>query len=219
MYESVNQDVLRLVPAGARRVLDLGCGTGALGAALGARAARHVTGVTCDPEEAARARERLDAVLVADLEAKTRLDLPSDGRRFDLVILSHVLEHLRDPERVLRGAGALLEEGGTVLVAVPNILFWRQRLELGLGRFRYTEGGILDWTHLRFFDVRSARALVPAAGFRLTRFEGCGHLPGSRLLGRSLGARLDRAALGRWPGLLAWQFVMCGSSGASAPGR
>src|SRR5690242_16106056 len=67
-YENPREELQRHVPAGARRVLDLGCASGALGAALKARGAA-VVGVERDSAYAAAARERLDEVIETDLEA------------------------------------------------------------------------------------------------------------------------------------------------------
>src|SRR5947208_5257079 len=66
-YENPRPELQRHVPAGAQRVLDLGCASGALGAALKARGAA-VVGIERDPVYAGLARERLDEVVEADLE-------------------------------------------------------------------------------------------------------------------------------------------------------
>src|ERR1700759_3092227 len=68
-YERARPEILAHVPSGARRVLDLGCATGATGAALKRRQAVHVTGVEREPEYAREAAARLDRVVTADVEA------------------------------------------------------------------------------------------------------------------------------------------------------
>jgi SAM-dependent methyltransferase len=211
VYEAVNEEVPARVPASARRVLDVGCGAGALGERLGARSERWVVGLTHDAEEAHIARRRLDAVIVADLESGLALRARAGEPRFDAVVLSHVLEHVREPALILRAVRELVDPRGVVVVAVPNVVNWRVRWQLARGRFRYTEGGILDRTHLRFFDRESALGLLPSAGFRVRSFDACGHLPGARLFGRRAGRRLSALALRWFPGLLAWQFVLVGS--------
>lgn len=216
MYEALNSDVLARIPRSSRRVLDVGCGTGSLGERLGARQERRVVGVTRDLAEARSALRRLDAVIVADLDRGLALSGSPATPAFDAVVLSHVLEHLREPRAILLAVRKLLGPDGAVVVAVPNALHWRVRWQLARGRFRYTDGGTLDRTHLRFFDLAGARDLLPSCGFRLGRLDACGHLPGSRWLGRWLGTRVDRVAM-RWlPGLLAWQFVLVGTP-AGAP--
>lgn len=203
VYGAVNQAVLARIPARAKRVLDLGCGNGALGRALKARQAVHVTGVTFSPEEASHARSALDRVEQADLETAEYASLGP----FDCVVASHVLEHVRDPVAVLQRVRAALEPGGLLVVALPNALHYRQRLEFLAGRFRYTDGGIMDRTHYRFFDWDTARGLVLDAGFALVSAEAEGGFPGSRFLGAAK-TRLDALATLRFPALLGVQFLV-----------
>jgi len=156
-YGSVNPGVLARVPSGCRRILDVGCGTGALGSALkDGHPERWVAGITHSELEAERARELLDQVIIADLETCDFRDLGE----FDCVICSHVLEHLRNPADVLARLRAVLAADGVILVALPNVLYWRQRAQFLMGRFRYTEGGLMDNTHVVFFDWTTAQSLI-----------------------------------------------------------
>lgn len=168
VYENAgNPALLELLPPGARRVLDVGCGAGGNAALLRAREPRcEVQGVTRSSAEAARAAPHLARAWVFDLEGEWPAEL--DAERFDALVLSHVLEHLRDPGAVLARACRLLEPGGSVLIAVPNVLSWRQRLSFLAGRFEYTESGVLDATHLRFFTYFTADTLLLAGSPELT---------------------------------------------------
>lgn len=204
VYSSVNRAVFDRVPLAAGSVLDVGCGDGTLGAALKARAACAVTGVTSSTEESRRAGAVLDAVILADLESA---DLTALGR-FEVIICSHVLEHLRDPGRVLTQLRSNLTPGGRLIVALPNPLLWRQRLAFLAGRFRYTQGGIMDDTHVKFFDWVSAGQLVESAGYRVVQAVADGGWPGSRFLPAPLGQALDRLATSMRPGLFGVQFVI-----------
>ncbi len=205
-YDSINEAVLALVPSGCRHVLDLGCGGGSLGHAIRQRGAERVTGVTFNPREADLAAKQLDAVLVADLNT---LDLATLSGPFDCVVCSHVLEHLYRPEELLAGLRRVLTLGGTVVVALPNILFWRSRLKLFAGHFRYTDGGLMDRTHYRFFDWRTAQELVTNAGYLIDVAVADGGFPLARFL-PGVGPLLSRAVLKLWPGLFGWQFVLRG---------
>ncbi len=203
-YGSVNPGVLSRVPSDSQRILDVGCGSGVLGRVLKEqRPARFVAGITHSELEAAEARERLDQTIVADLET---FDFGELGR-FDCVICSHVLEHLRNPVQVLARLRPILAPGGTILIALPNVLYWRQRLQFLMGRFRYTRGGLMDDTHLIFFDWTTARDLVNQAGLRLVASASEGGFPGSRFLGPAAHV-LDSASLRLAPGLLGTQFVL-----------
>lgn len=207
IYEAINPGVLARLPDGPAHLLDLGCGDGSLGATwkqLGP--GRRVTGVTWNVEEARVARHRLEAVHLSDLD----LFDPVPLGRFDAVVCSHVLEHLHDPRRLLRALAGSLEPSGYLLTALPNVLFWRQRFEFLRGRFRYTDGGLMDRTHVAFYDWPGAQALLLEGGWRVT--EACGDgslpLPGVRRLLGPLAPRLDRWSVRRWPGLFAVQFLL-----------
>jgi SAM-dependent methyltransferase len=204
IYQSINQAVFERIPPGARSLLDVGCGGGLFGAAVKTARAFTVVGVTYSEAEAVQARQRLDRVEVADLNDFEPAGLGS----FDCIVCSHVLEHLHDPQQVLSRIRACLAPGGVLVVALPNVLFWKQRLEFVRGRFRYTEGGLMDRTHCRFFDWGSADQLVRDAGFEVIERVADGVFPLSRLLGPILAARINRAALRRFPGLFGVQFVL-----------
>ncbi len=201
VYGGVNAAVASLIPRDRHRVLDLGCGDGSFGRWLKQNGSNWVTGVTIQDEEARQAAVGLDEVICTDLDR-----WEPAGERFDGVVASHVLEHLVDPARLLRCLGRVVVPGGWVVVALPNALFWRQRLEFLSGRFRYSNGGIMDATHLRFFDWSSARNLVNQSGWPLEMALADGGLPGSRFLGSWRGA-IDRWACRAWPAGFGFQFV------------
>jgi 2-polyprenyl-3-methyl-5-hydroxy-6-metoxy-1,4-benzoquinol methylase len=202
-YDSLNRPVFDLIPTTARRVLDVGCGVGTLGRAVKARQPSEVVGLTFSSAEAERAGGALDQVVVQDLEAFD----PTGLGTFDCVVCSHVLEHLRHPERVLAAVRPLLTSGGCLVVALPNVLVWRQRVRFALGRFRYTDGGLMDRTHFRFFDWKSAQEVVTAAGYTVRSAKADGGFPGSRFL-PGVGKLIDRGALKLFPGLFGWQVIL-----------
>lgn len=142
-------DVLAMVPQTATRVLSVGCGEGRTEAELVKRGCR-VTGIELDRRAALLAREKGIEALVGDVNA---IDLA--GRKFDSLIYADVLEHLVDPVSVLGKHVALLEQGGTVIVSVPNFRHYSVFRDLFLrGRLRYSDAGIFDRTHLRITTRR-----------------------------------------------------------------
>ena len=160
-YENPRVELQRHVPRGARRILDLGCASGALGTALKARQPCHVLGVEREAGYAALARERLDQVLLADVE---HLEF-SYLSPVDCLICGDVLEHLVDPWRVLREAAGLLRPGGTLVVSLPNVRYWETFWQLGVrGTWPRRSLGIFDRTHLRWFTLRDAHGLLEEAG-------------------------------------------------------
>jgi 2-polyprenyl-3-methyl-5-hydroxy-6-metoxy-1,4-benzoquinol methylase len=153
-----------------RTVLDVGCGVGLNGQAARRRGAR-VTGIELVPASIARAREVLDEVLAVDITRDDDVCAALAGRSFDLLLLADVLEHTADPRAVLERFLPYLADEGHVLISLPNVAAWPVRLGLAAGRFEYTESGILDDSHLRFFTRKTATALAEAAGLEVLRVE------------------------------------------------
>src|SRR5882724_845546 len=172
-YESLNEIVFSRVPRGAMTIMDLGCGSGALGRALKQVADREIVGVTHSEDEAATAASHLDRVMVRDLNS---YDF-SDVGEFDCIICSHVLEHLIEPAQVLSRVRLHLSANGVLLVALPNILYWKQRVKFLFGRFEYTRGGLMDSTHLRFFDWETAFSMITGAGLKVIERSAHGNFP------------------------------------------
>jgi len=202
IYEAANLPLLARVPRTVRRLLDVGCGTGTLGQRVKEEIECQVVGITHSDLEAALASRRIDQVLVRDLN---NLELP-DTQPFDCIVCSHVLEHLYRPEEVLKQLANLLLPDGTLIVALPNVLFWRQRLNFLRGDFKYTDGGLMDRTHYRFFDWVTAQELLTLSGYSIVDAVADGSLPLSRFLFR-VGEILDSTALRLFPGLFGFQFV------------
>ena len=145
-----------------RRVLDVGCATGDIARLLNSRGCR-VDGLEIDAQAAEKARADLGKVVVADLNTSSLTDHFEAGA-YDVVIFADVLEHLLDPERALREAVELLADGGRVVMSVPNVTHGSVRLALLQGRWSYTETGLLDRTHVRFFTRTSFVDLIEGAG-------------------------------------------------------
>ena len=155
--------LLDRVPTGAV-VLDVGPWTGAHGHHLIAERGATVDGVELDAEAAAHAT-RYRKVIVGSIEDES---VQGQLATYDVVLLLDVLEHLADPAAVLRRAASWLRPDGIVLCSIPNVAHWRVRLSLLRGKFEYTDSGLLDRTHLRWFTRASARRLIEDAGYRIT---------------------------------------------------
>jgi 2-polyprenyl-3-methyl-5-hydroxy-6-metoxy-1,4-benzoquinol methylase len=146
-------------------VLDVGCGEAFLAEKIAGNGNR-VVGV--DVLERPCRAVALDRYVRADLDQGLGVALPAlRGRKFDLILLQDVLEHLRAPGRLLRDCAGLLKANGRVLVSLPNVANVTVRLGLLFGRFQYSRRGILDETHLRFYTRRTARRLLEDAGYEV----------------------------------------------------
>lgn len=166
LSQANNSHVLQLELTGQNKiVLDVGCATGYLGEVLVRRGCR-VVGIEANPAAAVAASRVYEAVVVADLDQVDLTATLADAR-FDVVIFGDVLEHLKDPARLLAQAQTLLAKEGYVVASIPNIAHASVSLALLRGEFRYQERGLLDTTHLRFFTLESIRAMFERTGYSL----------------------------------------------------
>jgi 2-polyprenyl-3-methyl-5-hydroxy-6-metoxy-1,4-benzoquinol methylase len=217
VYSNAGNPALLELLGEARRVLDVGCGAGDNAALMRARdASRRVVGITHSPQEAALASAHLERCHVFDIEApwpdRVAAELGAVG--FDTLVFSHVLEHLRQPSQVLARFSRLLAPGGSVLIAVPNVLGWRQRLRFLQGRFEYEASGALDATHLRFFTYFTAAEylLAECPELRLTARRVTGSVPlwllRRRLLPGRLCTAIDAVGCRAYPNLFGSEILL-----------
>jgi SAM-dependent methyltransferase len=204
-FDSTHAKAFDLIPPGSR-VLDLGSGTGAVGAALIER--KNCTLVGVDVERGAMTG-KYEGLIIADLDD----GIPKLGDRpFDYVLALDVIEHLSDPEGFLdslRQATAPWPDV-KIILTTGNVGFILMRLSLLLGRFEYGRRGILDITHHRLFTFATLRRAARSAGFTIERTEGVvPPLPfifGPSRLGRAL-MTLARALVGLQPRLFGFQCL------------
>lgn len=212
-YAGINMPLLALLGPEGGDILDVGCGSGgAAGVIKEQNPSRSIYGVTVSTLEATLARPVMAECWVADLEGSWPREL--EQRTFDSVICSHVLEHLKSPARVVTRLAALLRGGGRLLIAVPNVAYWRNRLHMLAGHFEYQDGGVLDETHLRFFTFHTADKylLKETPELILDSKVVDGHFPLGILRRRYLGLPahtwIDRAACRLAPNWFGWQVLL-----------
>jgi len=165
IYSDINQAVLRNVPKGSS-VLDVGCGTGTLGAELRKKNCT-VFGIEYSKESADLASKRLNKVILSDIES----EIPKIDRKFDVIIFADVLEHLKNPETVLKSYLRFIKPSGIVVISLPNIANWTIRLKLLFGNLTPTETGILDKTHLHFYTLKTAKRMIESVGLKISRID------------------------------------------------
>lgn len=180
-------ELVPLIPADATRILEVGCGEGRFATAL--RAARpasrlEIVGVEVNEAAGRIARSALDRLIVGNVE---QLEVSYDSY-FDCVVFADALEHLVDPWNMLRRAREYLREGGRIVASIPNVQHWTVLANLLRGRWDYTEYGIMDNTHLRFFTRTSIGHLFESTGF--------GAIEIHPLMGTTARARITRLATG-----------------------
>lgn len=158
----LRSDILDLVPLDAERVLEFGCGEAALGAAIKARQSCRVVGMELDPDAAAVARTRIDAVHSGDV----RDLLAGAGETFDCVVGGDVLEHLDEPWSFLESLRSVCDPGAKLILSLPNISAWPIVADLLQGRFDYVYMGITCAGHLRFFTRKTISEMLEIAGWQ-----------------------------------------------------
>jgi hypothetical protein len=161
-----NPDLLDRIPLDADVVLDVGCHMGMLGALYRLRNPRaRVLGVDNDIAAVRVAATRLSEAACLDIETDPLpFEVPGG---YDCIIYGDVLEHLRDPWRIMREHAALLSPRGVMLICVPNAAHWSVTLKLLTGRFDYEDQGVLDRTHLRWFTLASMEKALVETGLQL----------------------------------------------------
>jgi methionine biosynthesis protein MetW len=145
------------------RVLDVGCGSGAITSILKEVTGAVIIGVEPDSERAQKARERGLKVINAYFST----DIAKEHGPFDFVVFADVLEHLANPAAVVFLAKESLKPEGAILASVPNAAHLYSRIDLLRGIFRYDECGIMDATHLRWFTTDSIKRFFERLGFEI----------------------------------------------------
>src|SRR5262249_9620570 len=142
------------------RVLDIGCAAGYLSEILADRGFRVVSidwPGTPHPATVEFSGADLDGGLG-----------PIEGL-FDYIICADVLEHLRDPHRLLLECRDHLAPGGTLVASLPNSAHWYFRWNVLMGRFPQHERGLFDSTHLHFYTWDGWVSLLARSGFEIRK--------------------------------------------------
>lgn len=180
------------LPAGAR-ILDIGCGNGALAAHFLARG-MQVVGVDLSESGISIARKKYPQGRFEILNAEGDLLESLGAEPFDVVISTEVIEHLYDPRAFARTAFAAVRPGGRFVCTTPYHGY-AKNLALSLaGKWDSHANPLWDGGHIKLFSRRTLGRLLEEAGFLNIRFTGIGRLP---YLWMSMAMAGDRPATGR----------------------
>src|SRR3989338_3372533 len=153
----------KLIPDNTKTVLDIGCGSGDLARILQAKD-KIVSGVDISPIALNMARPYLNDLFCFDIQLN---EWPAElmEQKFDLIVASEVIEHIFQPSSFLEKAKSLIGKGGCLVITTPNFLFWKNRFKMLFGKFRYEQKGLLDFGHIRFFTLKTAREIFDKTDF------------------------------------------------------
>lgn len=169
-YRGERPEVMRIVPDSAMRILEIGCGAGVTSRMLKENnGARELVGVEYDAVAAKEASKYMDRVFCGDVE---KLNLPYPAGYFDCIIYADVLEHLRDPEKLLKKHKRLLSKNGVMVMSIPNTRHFSLVNQLMEGRWTYEECGLLDSTHIRFFTLSEIKEMLSRCGLLPLEIKG-----------------------------------------------
>jgi 2-polyprenyl-3-methyl-5-hydroxy-6-metoxy-1,4-benzoquinol methylase len=164
-YFSMREDLIRLIPPQAQNILEVGCAAGLTGKALREKGFKEIVGIEVNEEMAQKGKLYYDKLMIGDVE---KISLSDEKEHFDCILYGDVLEHLVDPWQVLENHHASLKRGGTIICSIPNVRHYRiMKMLFFKGKWEYTEDGIMDKTHLRFFTLDSIQRMLEKAGFEI----------------------------------------------------
>jgi 2-polyprenyl-3-methyl-5-hydroxy-6-metoxy-1,4-benzoquinol methylase len=162
-----NQDLYNLIPDNLSSIIEIGSGSGALAKAIKLRSPNtHYTGVEIIDEYAILSKRYCDVVLTDNIE-KPDHELTSLIQNASAIVFSDVLEHLYNPWQTLQSLNTLIPKDCSIFASIPNIQHWSVIFGLISGNFNYTESGLLDKTHLRFFTKSTIISLFSNNGFEI----------------------------------------------------
>ncbi len=171
-YYNPRLEMLSFIPKDAKRLLDIGCSTGGFGANLKkVTSTIEIWGIEPYSSAASEASKQLDKVINGIFEK----DMPElEGQKFDVIVFNDVLEHLVNPEKVLKDCHQYLNEGGVVVASIPNIMYFPLFVKQLLLKedWEYMKEGVFDNTHLRFFTKKSMLRLFKDSGYTVQHIQG-----------------------------------------------
>nr|WP_307990857.1 methyltransferase domain-containing protein [uncultured Niameybacter sp.] len=152
-----------------KSVLEIGCSSGFVSKALKERGCT-VVGIDIDECVLEEAKKYCDEAYCMNVEKEELLQILG-GRKFDVIYFGDVLEHLKNPENVLQKCSQLLTSEGFIVASIPNIAHGSVRLKLLEGKFEYTDIGLLDKTHVRFFTKESIEQMFKLCDYTIIEYE------------------------------------------------
>ncbi len=168
-YAQTRAEMLAFIPVNAKKILEVGCGQGNFSAQL-TKEGVETWGIEPNPQSAKDASKKLFKVLSETLD-NALAELPDNY--FDAIIFNDVIEHLLYPWEDLKRVKSKLSKEGVVVSSIPNVRYSKNLFNLLFKKnWKYTEGGVLDVTHFRFFTKKSIKVLYKDSGYSIQTIKG-----------------------------------------------
>ncbi|MCU0666219.1 MAG: class I SAM-dependent methyltransferase [Candidatus Omnitrophica bacterium] len=173
-FDEINDAVLRQVVIADSKlvplVLDVGCGRGVLGEEIEKKNC-VCWGIEMHPQASAESVKRITRVIQADLTDFVAVKGYLGEILFDYIIFADVLEHILEPREAVKFYKGFLKPGAKIIFSFPNTVSWLNRINFLFGNFDYTDTGIMDRGHIRFFTLASAKNMLLREGFTIEKID------------------------------------------------
>ena len=151
----------------AKNIFDLGAGIGGF-AATAIDNGYEVIGIDLEEEQVKLAKEIFDVELK---HQKFKEFKKENTKKFDIVMLHHVLEHLQNPSSVLHDLQLLLANNGLIIIEIPNQFFNLKKNiyeKIGYTKYKYPHN---PYHHIFFFSPKTIAELVRVAGYKIIKLN------------------------------------------------
>lgn len=151
-------------------VLDIGCGPGHLAKVIKKQGTKiEIHGIDFSKVAIENAKKFLDKCWQVNLDVE---DIPVNSNSYDAVICLEVLEHVYDVDHVIREIRRVLKSSGWAMLSVPNLAYWRYRLQLLVGQVPHDE--VLNEQHIHVFNFIALKDRISRLGLKVERCWGYG---------------------------------------------
>lgn len=156
----------KMIPPKAK-VIDIGCSAGTFGAELIKQKGCVVDGIEIDDSDIEKARKKLRKVYKINVET----DKLAVNEKYDVAFMGDVIEHLARPVDALKKIRQLFKPEGRLVFSMPNITHMSVRLMLLKGEIQYGKTGLLDETHMHFYNSEEIYRILNAAGYKIEKLQ------------------------------------------------
>jgi len=165
----INPIVVKNIKNGSK-IFDIGCWDGSLGKYLINNKNCIVDGVDFIDQVLEKAKSNgYKKVYKINLNCEVEKLNGIDFSEYDYIICADVLEHLIDADRILKIINSKINKDSKLLISIPNIAFLKYRILHLLGNFNYTNTGVMDNTHLKFYTYDSIVKLLNENNFKILK--------------------------------------------------